>query len=328
MKWLHRFLRRFIVYRYLVECTKYVVFPGFSPISLYTVLVFFLTELDNGAILNKASSLAYNFMLALFPATIFLFALIPYVPINHFQKDLLSLLQQIIPRDAFDTFYDTIVDVVMKKNVGLFSFGFVTALFFATNGVAGLMNAFNKSSLIDETRGYFQRRWIALVLTLVISLSFLLAVVLMITGHKILAFLQSHIASSAHAWIYIIAFLRWVIVILVFFVTVSLLYRYGPAHKQRWKFLSPGAILATCLAVLTSLGFSYYINSFSSYNIYGSIGIFIVLMIWLYLNSLIILIGFELNASIELSKRSIKIVKPKFNSFRTHPPASNKTGRV
>jgi membrane protein len=323
MEWLHNFLRRFIIYRYLVECTKYIVFPGFSPISLYTVLVFFLTELNNGTVLNKASSLAYNFMLALFPATIFLFALIPYIPINHFQDNLLSVLQQIIPQDAFDTFYDTIVEVVKKKNVGLFSFGFVTALFFATNGVAGLMKAFNKSSLVDETRGYFRRRWIALVLTVVISLSFLFAVVIIIVGHNTLTFLQSHIASTAHAWYYIIALLRWIIVVLVFFVTVALLYKYGPAHKQRWKFNSPGAIFATGLAVLTSIGFSYYISNFSSYNIYGSIGIFIVLMIWLYLNSLIILLGFELNASIELSKRSIKIVKPKFNTFRT-PPAHEK----
>jgi membrane protein len=101
-----------------------------------------------------------------------------------------------------------------------------------------------------------------------------------------------------------------------------LLYRYGPANKQRWNFLSPGSILATTLAVLTSIGFSYYINNFASYNkVYGSIGTLIVVMIWLYLNSLIILVGYELNASIELSKRSIKIVKPKFNSFRTTPPA-------
>jgi membrane protein len=106
---------------------------------------------------------------------------------------------------------------------------------------------------------------------------------------------------------------------------VAFLYRYGPAHKQRWKFNSPGAIFATGLAVLTSIGFSYYISNFSSYNIYGSIGIFIVLMIWLYLNSLIILLGYELNASIELSKRSIKIVKPKFNSFRTPPTPEKKS---
>jgi membrane protein len=324
MKWLHRFLRRFTLYRYLVECTKYIAFPGFKPISLYTVALFFFEEISQGTVTNKASSLAYNFMLALFPATIFLFTLIPYIPIKHFQDNLLTILAQIMPQDAYNAFHDTIIEIVKKKSGGLSFLGFLTTLFFATNGVNRLMQAFNKSTLQDETRSYIRRRWVALVLTVIISISLLVAVAIMIAGHKLLIFMQSHIASGAHGWFVVIALLRWIIVVVIFFFTVSLLYRYGPAHKQRWKFLSPGSILATLLAVLTSLGFTYYINNFSSYNkLYGSIGTLIVVMIWLYLNSLIILIGFELNASIELSKRSIKIVKPKFNSFRSSNSESN-----
>src|SRR6202012_345561 len=150
------------------------------------------------------------------------------------------------------------------------------------------------------TRSYLRRRWVALVLTVVISMSLFVAVAFMIIGHKVLYFLQHQFDSKAHGWFVVISLLRWIVVIVIFFVTVSLLYRYGPAHKQRWKFLSPGSVLATGLAVLTSLGFTFYINNFSSYNkIYGSIGTLIVIMIWLYLNSLIILIGFELNASVE-----------------------------
>jgi membrane protein len=224
-----------------------------------------------------------------------------------------------MPHNAYDVFESTITDIIKKQNGKLFSFGFLTTLFFATNGVSRLMQAFNKSSLIKETRSYLRRRWVALVLTVVISIALLIAVGIMIAGHKILISLKHEFHSNAHGWFIAIALLKWIMVIIIFFVTVSLLYRYGPAHKQRWNFLSPGSILATGLAVLTSLGFTFYINNFSSYNsVYGSIGTLIVVMIWLYLNSLIILIGFELNASIELSKRSIKIVKPKFNSFRTH----------
>ena len=326
MEWFHRFLRRFTFYRYLIECTKYIAFPGFRPLSMYTVAVFFFGEIKQGTMANKASSLAYNFMLALFPATIFLFTLIPYIPIRHFQDQLLNLLAQVLPENAFDALQDTITDIIKKQNGKLFSFGFLTTLFFATNGVNTLMQAFNKSSLIAETRSYLRRRWVALVLTVVISFSLLIAVTIMIVGHKILHFLQHQFNSEAHGWFVVISFLRWIVVIVIFFVTVSLLYRYGPAHKQRWKFLSPGSVLATALAILTSLGFTYYINNFSSYNkIYGSIGTLIVMMIWLYLNSLIILIGFELNASVELGKRSIKIVKPKFNSFRSHKPPGSVT---
>jgi membrane protein len=322
MEWLHRFLRRFTFYRYLIECTKYITFPGFKPLSLYTVAFFFFNEIKQGILVNKASSLAYNFMLAIFPGIIFLCTLIPYIPIRHFQDNLLGLLGQIMPHNAYDVFESTITDIIKKQNGKLFSFGFLTTLFFATNGVSRLMQAFNKSSLIKETRGYLRRRWVALVLTVVISIALLVAVGIMIAGHKILITLKHEFHSNAHGWFIAIALLKWIMVIIIFFVTVSLLYRYGPAHKQRWNFLSPGSILATGLAVLTSLGFTFYINNFSSYNsVYGSIGTLIVVMIWLYLNSLIILIGFELNASIELSKRSIKIVKPRFNSFRTHKPA-------
>ena len=319
MEWLHRFLFRFRFYQYIIDWTKVIIFPGFRPLPLYTVAVFFFEEIKQGTLANKASSLAYNFMLAIFPATIFLFTLIPYIPIKHFQDNLLSIMGQIMPHDAYTAFENTITEIIKKQNGKLFSFGFLTTLFFATNGVNRLMQAFNKSSLIDETRSYLRRRWVALVLTVVISISLLIAVTIMIIGHKILYFLQHQFESKALGWFLVIALLRWVIVIVIFFVTVSLLYRYGPAHKQRWNFLSPGSILATGLAVLTSLGFTFYINNFASYNkIYGSIGTLIVVMIWLYLNSLIILIGFELNASIELSKRSIKIVKPRFNSFRSN----------
>src|ERR1700761_6834950 len=285
---------------------------------MYTVAVFFFGEIKQGTLVNKASSLAYNFMLALFPGTIFLFTLIPYIPIRHFQDQLLTILAQIMPHDAYNAFENTIIEIVKQKNVKLFSFGFLTTLFFATNGVSRLMQAFNKSSLQDETRSYVRRRWVALILTVVICVAMLVAVAIMIAGYKILISLQHQFNSKAHGWFLAIALLKWIIVIVIFFVTVSLLYRYGPAHKQRWKFFSPGSIFATSLAIFTSLGFTFYINNFSSYNqIYGSIGTLIVIMIWLYLNSLIILIGFELNASIELSKRSIKIVKPKFNTFRS-----------
>jgi membrane protein len=158
---------------------------------------------------------------------------------------------------------------------------------------------------------------IAVALTFVISMALLIAISVMTAGTAMINYLKLHIDSRGHFWFYTIVVLRWIIVIAIFFFTISLLYRYGPANKVKWKFLSTGSILATALAVLTSMGFSYYINNFSSYNkIYGSIGTLIILMVWLYLNSLILLIGFELNASIDYSRRNIKVVKPMFNSFR------------
>ncbi len=317
MNWLHRILLRTKPYRRFIEWTKSVILPGFGMLPLYSVLVNFINEFLYGPLLNKASSLAYNFMLALFPGTIFLFTLIPYIRIRNFQAQLLQILASILPTNAYLAFQTTIEDIIKNQNGKLLSLGFITALYFATNGVSNLMRAFNSSSLIIEKRSWLKRRMIAMALTVVISISLLIAIVIMIAGQGLIGLLQSHLLSNSHFWIYLILLSRWVIIVIIFFVTVSLLYRYGPAHKLKWNFLNPGSILATGLAVLTSLGFTYYINNFSSYNkLYGSIGTLIVVMIWLYLNSLILLIGFELNASIDLSKRSIKIIKPRFNTFR------------
>ncbi|MEO6149981.1 MAG: YihY/virulence factor BrkB family protein [Mucilaginibacter sp.] len=322
MKWLHHFLLRFVFYRYIIRWSKHVVLPGFAPLPLYTVVVFFILEIEQRSIGNRASSLAFSFMLAVFPALIFLFTLIPYIPFSGFQQTLLGLIQLILPTKAYEAFQTTIVDIVTNQNVKLLSFGFLSALYFATNGMNNLMQAFNKSSLQLETRSWFKRRWVALLLTLVISFSMFIAIIIMMGGQVVISFLQEHIFSTSIFWPYLFTLSRWLIVIFIFFITLSILYRYGPAHKQRWKFINPGSLLATFLAVLTSVGFTYYINNFASYNkVYGSIGTLIVVMIWMYINSLVILIGFELNASVDLSKRNIKIVKPVFNTFKKPLPA-------
>ncbi|MDT3405406.1 YihY/virulence factor BrkB family protein [Mucilaginibacter terrae] len=317
MDWLHRLLLKTSIYSAFIEWTKSVILPGFRPLPLYTVAVFFIGELKKSSLVNKASSLAYSFMLAFFPATIFLFTLIPFVPIKHFQQTLFELIAVILPSNAFEAFKSTLTDIIKNQNGKLLSIGFVTALYFASNGVYKLMQSFNKSSLIHETRSLIKRRLVSVYLTVIISFSLLFAIAVLIAGQALINFLKSHLFKAAHLWLWLLSLSRWLIVVMIFFTVVSILYKYGPAHKRRWRFFSPGSILATALAVLTSVGFSYYINNFSSYNkVYGSIGTLIVMMIWLYINSLIILIGFELNASVDLSKRSIKIVKPRQNTFR------------
>jgi membrane protein len=317
MKWVHRILIRFKFYQFLTDWAKTVYIPGFRPLPLYTVIVFFIEEIQKTSLTNRAAALAYNFMLALFPAIIFLFTLIAYIPVNHFQDYLLSVFSLIMPTNAYLAFQSTIVDIIKNQNGKLLSLGFITALYFATNGVSNLMQAFNKSSLILETRTWLKRRLIALTLTVVISIALLIAIVIMIAGQTVIHFVQDQFNSEAHFWIYLIALSRWLIILIIFFVSVCILYRYGPSNKQKWKFINPGSILATSLAILTSIGFTYYTNNFSSYNkVYGTIGTLIVVMIYLYLNSLILLIGFELNASVDLSKRNIRIVKPRFNTFR------------
>lgn len=320
MNWLHKLLLKTRPYTMFMNWTKVVIVPGFSPLPLYTVGTFFFQEIGKDSLINKASSLAYNFMLAIFPGIIFVFTLIPYIPITGFQDQLISLLELVLPSEAFQAVKSTLEEIIKQPNSGLLSFGFFASLFFATNGVINLMQAFNKSSLIIETRGWVKQRLVAITLTFVMFLALIIGLTIITVGNFAVKFAAQQLEFKDSFWLYIADFLRWAILISVYFITISILYRYGPSHTKKWKLLSAGSWLATVLAILTFWGFSYYINNFGNYNkVYGSIGTLIVIMIWLYLNSLIILIGFELNASIDLSKRSIKIVKPKFNTFKDEP---------
>lgn len=322
MEWLHRQLLHLKLYSRFIEWTKGCVLPGFSPLPLYTVATFFFREIGKATLVNKASSLAYNFMLAIFPAIIFLFTLIPYIPQKiGFQNQLMKLIALVLPNNAYLAFETTLNEIVNIQNGSLLSLGFVLSLFFATNGVHNLMAAFNRSSLIVETRTWLKRRLVAVVLTVIIAFSVIVCIAAMATGQILLDYLQKELHYKDGITLFAIKIIRWALLGILYFITVSILYRYGPAHSKKWRFFSAGSWLATILAFLTIWGFSFYINHFGSYNkVYGSIGTLIVVMIWLYLNSLILLIGFELNASVDVSKRSVKIIRPTFNLFKKSEP--------
>lgn len=321
MEWLHRQLLHLKLYSRFIEWTKGCVLPGFSPLPLYTVATFFFREIGKDSLVNKSSSLAYSFMLAIFPGIIFLFTLIPFIKIDGFQDQLLNLIQLVLPHNAYDAFETTLKDIIKNQNKGLLSFGFLSAIFFATNGVKNLMKAFNKSSLIIETRSWLKQRLIALVLTTIICFSIIICISAMALGEVLLYKITNELHIKNSSVVFAVQITRWALLAILYFLTVSVLYRYGPAHSKKWRLFSAGSWLATILAFLTIWGFSFYINHFGSYNkVYGSIGTLIVVMIWLYLNSLILLIGFELNASVDVSKRSVKIIRPNFNLFKKSDP--------
>ena len=322
MEWLHKQLLKTQIYFRFIEWTKRCILPGFSSLPLYTVAAFFFKEIGKDELLNKSSSLAYNFMLALFPALIFLFTLIPFVPIDNFQDQLLGIIKLLLPNNAYYAFEATLKDIIKNQNSGLLSLGFISAIFFATNGIVNLMKAFNKSSLIVETRSWLKKRLIAVVLTFAIVFSLILCIGALAASDFTKVLLQEYLNFKNNVILdYLIVLIKWFFLVALYFINISMLYRYGPSHTKKWKLFSSGAFLATVLAFLTMWGFTFYINHFAAYNkVYGSIGTLIVVMIWLYLNSFILLVGFELNASIDVSKRSFKIVKTKQNTFK---PQSN-----
>lgn len=308
-----RKLLREIIYsspvRSLVSYTKRVALPGFDHLPIYDVADFFFTGIQRGAIKTRAQSLAFSFFLALFPAIIFLFSLIPYVPIHDFQDQLLDLIKNLLPTNAYEATRSTIEDIIKHQRGGLLSFGFLLALYFTSNGFMALMKGFNTSYHVSENRSPGKRRMAAIFLTLLLSFLLILSTVLIIFGEIAIQYLvkQHILKSKTQVWLLLLS--KWIIVLALLFFAISFLYYYAPSVRKRWRFVSAGSTFATVLTIIASIGFAYFVNHFGQYNkLYGSIGTLIVIMLWIYFNSLILILGFELNASIDNAKKQVKKV--------------------
>lgn len=287
------------IIRKIIIKIKSITLPGFDGMPLFDVGSFFISGLMKGSLTTRASSIAFNFFLAVFPAIIFFFTLIPYIPIHNFQGELMSLLKDVLPQNAFSAVSGTLEDIVMKKHHGLLSIGFIAALYFSTNGINAMIGAFNATYLSFETRKWWNQRLISLFLVLILFLLLTLAISLIVFNHFIFDYLVSEGILKTSITYYTILIGRWVVIIGLIFFAVSFLYYFAPAKKTKWRFISAGSTLSTLLIIATSLAFSYYVNHFGQYNkLYGSIGTLIVIMLWLYFNGLALLIGFELNTSI------------------------------
>jgi len=286
----------------LKKIAQKIVFPGFEGLSLYKVSIFFYKGLLEGALTTRASSLAFNFFLAFFPSIIVLFTLIPFVPINGFQDQLFQLIMDIMPPSTYEATKSTVDDILNNQNGGLLSLTFILALYFSTNGVNAMISGFNATYHLTDKRTYLQLRLLSFVLTFILALLLVLTIAFLIFSQGFMDnlvqenYLQQYSAD-------IILYGKWALLVLVLFISISILYYFGPADKKGWRFLSLGSIIATALSVCTSMAFSYYVNNFAQYNkLYGSIGTLLVILLWMYFNSIILLLGFELNASIISAK--------------------------
>ena len=286
----------------ILDFTKKIKPLGFSGLSVYDVAIFFWKGLMEGAITTRASSLAFNFFLAFFPSIIVFFTLIPYIPISELQETLMDLLSTVLPPSTNEVTFNTLDDIINNPRGGLLSIGFILALYFSTNGINSLIEAFNSSYHIRDNRPIIQQRLLSLGLTLLLSFMLIIAIGLIIFGKLTLVYLTDFdiISNSAAD---LILFGKWLTIFLTLFFGISILFHLGPSIKSKWKLFTSGSILATVGIIITSVGFNYYINHFSQYNkVYGSIGTLMIILIWMYFNSIILLTGFELNASISNAK--------------------------
>jgi len=287
---------------WLFRQTKYVHLPGFQGLPLYDVLVFFRKQVKVQGLSERAAAISYNFIMALPPSLLFLFTLLPNLPFfsrHDIKIQLHSLIYDVIPARGYNqsviAFVDSFID---GSKLGLLSFGLLLSLFFASNAMMGIMRSFNKNYLGFERRRGLKKRWIAIRLTFILFTLLLMYLVALVMQGTLL-----NLIVKDGLWKNIILYSRWILIVLLIFFAIGFIFRYAPAVQKRWKFNSPGAILATMLCIFASLGFSAFVNNFGRYNaLYGSIGTIMMIMALIFINSLALLIGFELNVSINSLK--------------------------
>ena len=255
----------------------------------------------------RAAAVAYNFTLAVFPTIIFLFSLLPYMPIEHLDLKMIGFLKGTMPKNLQGDLTELISEIVNKKRGGVLSFGFIFALFASTSGIMALIRSFNLTYKTNENRGFFKERFIAVGLNFLLTFVLLIAFTVFILGNFVVKTLAKKELIQYDFTFYLTKSLTYLIIFSVFFFTISIIYYYAPAIHKRWKFFNAGSITASILTISVTNLFSYYLVNFASYHkVYGSIGSLIALMVWLYFVSLILIVGFEINASIDQVKEEVE----------------------
>ncbi len=309
-----RILIRWWPIAFLLRKSKTWVFPGFRGIPVYDVVNFFLKQINKVGLNERAAAISFNLIMALPAGILFLFSLIPLFPKpDSLQKEILRLFKDITPNSSTYNFIAGILnDLLENQHVGIFSFGFLLLIFYSSNAMIGIIRTFDKS--IKEHKGIFlHQRWRAIRLTLILIVLILISSLALFLGREQVIYLLKNVFKvKKDTRIMWWSSVRWTIILSMLFFGIAFIYKFAPSIKKRWDLLSPGSILATVLTLATTILFSYWVNNFASYNkIYGSIGTVLIIMILIYFNSLILLIGFELNVSItyltkEVEERKLK----------------------
>ena len=288
---------------YLRRKTKQWRPPGFQGISLYDVLKYFAKGFSIPNLTERAAAISYNFIMSVPPTCLFLFTLIPNLPFiskHDLKRELHILIIDIIPKQTNNKgLIDFVDSFINGSKIGLISFTFILSLFFASNAVMGLMRSFNKEYIGFQKIKGLRKRWRALKLTALLFGLLLICLLLLLVQSNVLNWLGIKNIQVRH----LILYGKWFFIIALIFYSYAFIYKYAPSTTKRWTLVSPGAVIATFLSILATIGFSTFVNNFGRYNIlYGSIGSIMVLMIMIFLNSLVVLIGFEFNVSINTLK--------------------------
>jgi membrane protein len=282
------------------------IYFGHPDKNLYDVTRIFIQQLKKDDISERAGSMAFSYTIALFPLILFLLNLIPYlqdfIPVVT-TENILGFMQNIIPMGMYENIETTLMDIVSKPRQSLLSFGFFFALFASTQGVMSMMTSFNSVYRTKENRGFLKSRLIAVSIVFALVITVFAASSIMIIGSLLISALDEMQVFNSNFMIFLFNTFKFLILLFVFYITSAFIFRFAPAVHDKWNFFSVGAQMAGLLITLAFYGFIFYLENFASYNkLYGSIGTLIALMFWLWITSLIVLVCFEVNVSLDLAE--------------------------
>ena len=298
-------LMKIPVLNWIVRILNKIKIPGLEGMSLYHLIEMYVIGILQGALTTRASSVAFSFFMALFPFALFILTLIPYIEIQGFQQGFMQFISEALPPQTYDAVDAVLNDIINNKYSGLLSFGFILSIFLMTNGINSLFGGFEYSYHQLKTRSVLKLYLVSMAISILLALLLFITVAVIIyfeiaiTDLKLKGFVSDDIL-----WVEIG---RYIIILAMLFTMVCMFYYFGTKEGRNISFFSPGAIFTTLLVILNFKIFDIYVKKFAQYNeLYGSIGTLLVLMLFIWLNSIILLLGFELNAAMIGLKKKIE----------------------
>lgn len=288
----------------VVKWAKTVIIPGFEGLSLYDFWELYAVGILQGTFATRASAIAYSFFMALFPFFLFILNLIPYVPIDGFQTELLGFIDKLLPPQTQEFFEPILLDIAANPRAGLLSFTLIFAIFLMANGVNAIFTGFEYSFHTVVKRDVFKQYGVALGVSIILALLLLLVVIGILYFQFSVQELKNRDLVSESSLTLISQLGSFLGLMILIYGVVATLYYFGTKEGKNWNFFSIGATVTTVLFITTTYLFGIYINNFSTYNqLYGSLGALLILMVYIWLNSNLLLLGFELNATMYRLKR-------------------------
>lgn len=279
--------------------------PGAYGASVYDIGSAFFKSIKDIRLTERAAAISFNFLMAIPPSLIFLCSLVPYLPMETVQETILNAIRMLSPSPRlFASVEDIVVDFMNNKRRELISIGFLFTIFVSSNGVMGILRSFDRDSPAQIRRTGMARRWKAIRLTLGLMIVFLISIALIIIQTSLLdRYLVDLVGGTT-----IVKIISWVTLVFIIYITICILYKYGPSLHYKFRFFSTGAFIATILFMVVSYGFFFVANHFVNYNkVYGSIGTLLMFMAWMFITGMVILIGYEINLAIMMFSGKIPL---------------------